>query len=100
MGRSFSCSVDTDTLPADEADSLQELVAAASFFDLPDKTKNSSVVYDQFQYKVVIEQNEVKHTVEMTDASAPDSLRPLLRRLTILTRSHPGSSTSAPNSPD
>ena len=100
MGRSLSCSVDTDTLPDDEAISLQELVAAASFFDLPAESKQSEVLYDQFQYKVVIEHNEVKHTVEMTDTSAPNSLRPLLRRLTIMTRSHPGSATTAAHSPD
>lgn len=87
MGRLVTGTVDTGSLPPEEAKVLREMVAAADFFELPESTKSASEGYDQFQYKLVVEDEDVRHTVETTDMAAPDALRPLLRRLTILTRS-------------
>lgn len=90
MGRMDSCEVDTESLPADEAVSLREMVTAASFFELPEPEAKDGALFsfpDQFQYKLVVESAQVKYTVETSDSAVPDSLRPLLRRLTIMTRS-------------
>ncbi|MCP4424581.1 MAG: hypothetical protein GY803_08830 [Chloroflexi bacterium] len=91
FGRPMTCEVDTETMPAEEAIALQEMVTSASFFEMP---QSSSEARDQFQYKLIVEAEKVKYTVETTDTAAPDSLRPLLRRLTIMTRS--SSSTLSP----
>lgn len=91
MGRQITCNVDTAQLPSDEADALQKMVTAASFFELP---KTAAQARDQFQYKVVVEAEQVKYTVETTDTAAPESLRPLLRQLTLMTRSTPSSTYS------
>ncbi len=84
LGKPVTCTVDTESLPADEAAALQEMVAAASFFELRETAPQGR---DQFQYKVVVEAAQVKYTVETTDTAAPDSLQPLLRKLTLMTRS-------------
>ncbi len=84
LGRPMTCEVDTETMPSEEATALQEMVTGASFFEMP---KNDSQARDQYQYKLIVEENKVKYTVETTDTAAPDSLRPLLRRLTLMTRS-------------
>ncbi|MCB9422867.1 MAG: hypothetical protein H6667_23915 [Ardenticatenaceae bacterium] len=87
MGKPVTATVDTKSLPSDEATAWREMVLESSFFALPETLKAaSSESRDQFQYKVVVEVEEVSHTVETTDGAAPDSLRPLLRRLTIATR--------------
>jgi hypothetical protein len=86
MGKPMTATVDTKTLPSDEATSWREMVLESSFFALPETLVAAPEGPDQFQYKVVVEVEEVSHTVETTDGTAPDSLRPLLRRLTIATR--------------
>lgn len=86
MGKPMTATVDTKTLPSDEATAWREMVLESSFFALPETMAAVPEGQDQFQYKVVVEVEEVSHTVETTDGAAPDSLRPLLRRLTIATR--------------
>ena len=86
MGKPMTARVDTKTLPSDEATAWREMVLESSFFALPETKVAAPEGQDQFQYKVVVEVEDVSHTVETTDGAAPDSLRPLLRRLTIATR--------------
>ncbi len=87
MGKPISTTVDTAVLPSDEAAQWREMVLESSFFALPQTvTAPEAMGQDQFQYKVVVEVEEVSHAVETTDVAAPESLRPLLRRLTIATR--------------
>jgi hypothetical protein len=90
-GMLFRTSIDTVSLSKEEADKLQKMVAEAGFFDLPGELSSPSPGADQFQYKVSIEEGDRRHTVETSDQAAPDSLRPLLRELTIRARSAPGS---------
>jgi len=92
MGMRIAGTVDTDSLPTEDALDLRQMVDAARFFDLPASFPASATGADQFQYKLVVEDEERQHTVEMTDVTSPDELRPLLRRLTILTRSKGSSS--------
>ena len=89
MGKPMTATVDTKTLSSDEATAWREMVLESSFFSLPETLIAEPEGQDQFQYKVVVEVEEVSHTVEMTDGAAPDSVRPLLRRLTIATRNPP-----------
>lgn len=91
MGKPVTTTVDTEKLPSDEATAWREMVLDSRFFALPETVAAPSEGRDQYQYKVVVEVEEVSHTVETTDEAVPESLRPLLRRLTIATR-NPSSS--------
>lgn len=86
-------SVDTEKLPADEAQNLQQMLDAAKFFELPAAPAESLRGADRFQYKLTVESDEGSHTVELSDEEAPDEIRPLLRRLTVLARSQQGGSS-------
>lgn len=86
LGKSVTTTVDTDALSSDEASSWRQMVLESSFFAMPEEQTTAIEGQDQFQYKVVVEVEEVSHTVETTDVAAPESLRPLLRRLTIASR--------------
>jgi hypothetical protein len=87
MGMRIAATVDTQSLPAEDALNLHEMIDAVSFFDLPENPLESSEGADQFLYKLVVEDEERQHTVLTADSVAPEALRPLLRLLTILTRS-------------
>lgn len=87
MGLHQNVTLDTSTLEPQEAHELHKMVEAAGFFDLPGKLTDSSQTADQFHYRLTIELPEKgRHTVEMSDGSVPETLQPLLRRLTLLAR--------------
>ena len=86
MGKPVKATVDTENLPSDEASSWREMVLESSFFAMPEQQEPEPTGQDQYQYKVVVEVEDVSHTVETTDVAAPESLRPLLRRLTVASR--------------
>lgn len=77
----------TENLPQEEADELRELVTSADFFSLPDIIPSHAPGADQFQYKLTVEYEEQQHTVEVGDASVPESLWPLLNKIRVLSRS-------------
>lgn len=85
-GLRLSAAVDTDRLPADEANELARIVDAAGFFGLP-ATLKSTQGADQFTYRLTIEAGDRRHTVEVSESAVPDSLRPLIQRLATIARS-------------
>jgi hypothetical protein len=95
MGLRIAGTVDTDSLSEEEALPLREMIEAASLFEQPETPSISSSGADLFQYKLVVEDEDRQHTIEITDSTAPEELRPLLRRLTVLTRSGPASTTES-----
>ena len=91
-GMRISTTIDTASLGSEETRELQNLIDTANFFALPAMiTTTSPAGVDQFQYKLTIETDDRQHTVETGDASAPDTLLPLLQKLTRLARTKPGS---------
>jgi 3-hydroxyisobutyrate dehydrogenase-like beta-hydroxyacid dehydrogenase len=90
-GMRTTATIDTETLPPDEARALNELVDAAGFFNLPATISSPSPGADRFQYKITIVAGGRQHTVETSDAAVPETLSPLLRKLMVLARSAPGS---------
>ncbi len=86
-GMRMTATVDTESLPAEEGGELQELVEAAGFFDLPAVITIGAPGADRFRYKLTVEAEGQRHTVEVGEAAAPEALRPLLQRLTAVTRS-------------
>lgn len=86
MGVRIAGTFDTKSLPMEEAIDILDMVDDASFFELPEAVTGKAEAADQFQYRLTVEYAGRQHTVETTDTGAPDSLRPLLSRLTTLTR--------------
>lgn len=79
--------IDTSKLPPEQARDLESLVTEAAFFDIPARVSVAPENADRFTYKITVESAAGKHTVETGDEEAPDTLKPLLRRLTVLARS-------------
>lgn len=96
-GMRLATTFDTDTLPADQAGTLQGLIAEAHFFDLPAQPSAPQLsapqspappqAADQFHYHVTIEAKGKRHTVDVGEAAASPALQALLQRLTLLARS-------------
>ena len=86
-GMRVTATIDTESLSPEEASELQEMVNAASFFDLPEVIEAPNGGADRFQYRLTVEDAGRSHTVRVGEAASPDELRPLLRRLTTLARS-------------
>jgi hypothetical protein len=86
-GMIFEVSVETNDLPEEEAQAIGRLVENSNFFTLPSRFDDETPRSDQFQYKIMIETENQTHTVETSDFAAPQEMRPLLQKLTILARS-------------
>ena len=86
-GMVITGTVDTAQLPVEEASDLYRLVDESDFFNLPQTLIEPTTAADQLQYRVAVERDGRAHTVETTDDAAPETLQPLLRRLTVLARS-------------
>jgi hypothetical protein len=85
-GMRMATTVNTDSLPPDEARVLRESVDAARFFDLPPVIASPTPGADRFQYKITVEAEGRRHTVELGEAAVPEALQPLIQRLTTLAR--------------
>lgn len=80
-GRSKTKTVDTAEIPANEADQLPLLVEASDFFNLPEYITASTTQADRFEYTLTVEDKERTHTVTVSEAALPGTLRPLIEWL-------------------
>ena len=86
-GMHIDARIDTEKLPEEQAIELESLIDAAGFFELPATMNESHRGTDRFTYRISVETEGKKNTIETDDEAAPTSLRPLLRRLMVLARS-------------
>jgi hypothetical protein len=86
-GMVFEANIEINDLPEDEAQEIRQLIDSINFFTLPSRLEDESPRSDQFQYKITIETKEQTHTVETSDHAAPQEMKELLQKLTILARS-------------
>ncbi|KCZ73390.1 hypothetical protein ANME2D_00456 [Candidatus Methanoperedens nitroreducens] len=85
-GLRTAVTLDTDTLPAEEARKLHEMVDSAGFFNLPAKFPLPARGADYFVYRLTVEKDGRKHTVDVSDPAVPATLRPLLQSLVVYAR--------------
>jgi len=85
-GLRTAVTVDLATLPPEKAQQIQDLIESSTFFDLPSSLPGIGAGADQFHYRLTIAGQDREHSIETTDAAAPEELRPLLRELTLLAR--------------
>lgn len=83
-GMRLTTSVDTADLPAEQVSMLDKLVKDAGFFDLPEKLLPESPKPDRFEYRLTVNEAQESHSIVVSDAAAPESLRPLLNYLTTM----------------
>ncbi len=86
-GLRLEATVDTETLPAETADTLRQLVRAAHVFDLPALMAPANPGADRFCYQLTIEDRGRRRVIEACESAIPGELQPLLRFLTARARS-------------
>jgi hypothetical protein len=79
--RSEPTTIDTEDLPAEEANELQRLVEAAGFFELPETIPPHPGAADYLQYTISVTSCEHTHTVQLTDLIEDPALRALVEYL-------------------
>jgi len=85
MGRTVKATINLEDLPDDMAKTLEEMLDEADFFELPaDLTRPP--MPDAFTYTITVSTTVRQHSVVVSDATAPDDLRPLLEELNKLAR--------------
>lgn len=90
-GMRMRATVDSESLSPEEARDLHEMVDAAGFFDLPAAITTPTPGADRFHYKLTVEAEGRRHTVDVSEAAVPEALRPLLQQLMAFARSSRGS---------
>lgn len=83
-GIRLTTSVETTELPPDQATNLHQLIDNAGFFNLPEKLMPDKPAPDRFDYRLTVASAQQTHSIEVNDAAAPQSLRPLLNYLTTM----------------
>ena len=82
-------SIDTDLLDPEESKALEAMVASTGFFELPASFLSPKTGADRFNYKLTVADKARSHTIEFNEANAPESLSPLIKKMTLLGRSAP-----------
>lgn len=85
-GIPMAMTIDVDSLPGPDAANLKKLVADADFFNLAENRANKPVP-DGFQYAITVDEGDGKQrTIQVSDTSMPDQLRPLVNELSMRAR--------------
>ena len=73
--------IHSDSLQQEECERLLNLINYSGFFETQKSYNIKGDMPDQFQYKITIEYNDKRQTLELGDAAIPESLRPLIQYL-------------------
>jgi len=79
-------SIDTDTLPPEEAKSWQALVEKAQLGRIRQSSRAGGRTRDSFEYWLTVEEGGKRSSVRMTDETLPPSATPLIDRLLALAK--------------
>jgi hypothetical protein len=80
-GQGEPVTIDTDDLPAEEADELKRLLEAADFFDLPETSEPPPGAADYLRYTISVTSPEHSHTVHLTDPIEDPDVQALVEYL-------------------
>lgn len=84
-GREIDTDIDLNELPADEMQKVMQMITETNFFNIPQNLIQHSVP-DEHEYTITVEAGNTHHTIQTSDSTAPESLRPLLEKLSQLAR--------------
>jgi hypothetical protein len=79
MGRKVSLTLDLDSLPPDQAETMRGLLETCDFFSLTDSDKPP--VPDEYSYRLTVTTATVEHIVQTSDTGMDSNLRPLVEEL-------------------
>ena len=83
---SLSVTLDTDAIPAEDSNLLQNLINAVSFFDQPDSLRSDKPGADRFHYEIKAEVEGRIKTIEIDESVVPALFRPLVDHLIEMAR--------------
>jgi hypothetical protein len=92
LGREIDADIDLNEIPEGESQELMRLITETNFFKIP-QNMIAQAMHDEYEYTVTVEAGNTHHTIHTSDSAASESLRPLLEKLSTLTRGK-NSSTS------
>ncbi len=81
-GMVIATEINSDTLKADDAKNLKSLIDSSGFLNEEEDDDLSSPMADRFVYKITIEANGKKKTVEISEVEVMPQMRPLIDELT------------------
>jgi hypothetical protein len=84
-GRVVDTDIDLNELPDTESQELMRLITETNFFKIPQNLIGHARP-DEYEYTVTVEAGNSHHTIQTSDTNAPESLRPLLDKLSTLAR--------------
>jgi hypothetical protein len=85
LGREMTSFLDLNEMPDDESQEIQRMILESNFFNIPQNLIEPSK-HDEYEYTITVESGNSQHTVHTSDTSAPESLRPLLEKLSTLAK--------------
>lgn len=85
MGREIDTDIDLNEIPDVESQELMRMITETNFFKIP-QNLIAQAIPDEYEYTVTVEAGNAHHTIHTSDSSAPESLRPLLEKLSTLAR--------------
>lgn len=88
LGREVMTDIDLNEVPGDEVQEIMRLITEANFFDIPQNLIAAQAVPDEYEYTITVDAGNTHHTIQTTDSSAPESLRPLLEKLSALAKAN------------
>jgi hypothetical protein len=85
-GVTMRASVDTGTLPPDEAREIDRLVGQVDFAGLARRPPAPPRGADRFHYDLTVRRGGERHHVSLPESAVPPELKPLLDRLVAIAR--------------
>jgi len=70
--------IDSKDLDTYEVEHLKTMINRSDIFNLAEPVKNSSIMPDQFQYKISMQQDGRKRELDLNEENVPDHLRNLI----------------------
>ena len=83
LGQEIETDIDLNELPGAESQELMQLLTETNFFKIPQNLIGHAAP-DEYEYRITVEAGNTHHTIQTSDATAPESLRPLLVKLSSL----------------
>jgi hypothetical protein len=77
-GLSRTTTVDTANISEEKAKQLPQILENADFFNLPTYIAGNTPQPDRFHYRLTVENNGQSHTVSVSEAAIPGSLKSLI----------------------
>jgi hypothetical protein len=85
LGQELETDIDLNQLPDTESQEFTQLLTQTNFFRIPQNLINQSIP-DEYEYTIAVEAGNTQHTVHTSDATAPEALRPLVEKLTMVAK--------------